>query len=882
MLRIIQSKGGAKNYFTKSDYLSESQELSGKWYGKAAQMLGLEGEVGKQEFDRLCDNEHPDTGEKLTLRNRDGRTIGYDFNFHVPKGISIAYEIMGDERILDAFNQAVDETMHEIEHDAATRVRKHGGNINRTVGNLAWAKFVHKTARPVDGVPDPHLHAHCFVQNVVFDEKENSWKAGQFRDIKRDARYFEAAYHARLAANVKQLGYHIERRGKSWDVAQVPEPIAAMFSRRTKEIEAKAAEKEKELAEENKTLSVKQKAELGAKSRKSKQTDLSMSDLRQVWRERLSDDDAASIGMPSQAPRSVEVDRSVQAMKHATEHCFERSSVIPKRQLLAEALRFGVGDVSVDGVAQQLDDQDVIVRKLANRDMATTHQVLAEERAMLDFVKAGRSSQLPLVNEWKPKRKWLNSDQHHAVKSLLESKDRVVVIRGGAGTGKTSLMSEAVEAIEKEGTSVFTFAPSAEASRGVLASEGFNATTVAELLVSEKLQGEVAGSVLWIDEAGLLSSKDLKQVLDIAKANGNRVVLSGDPKQHKSVERGDVLQMLEDEKAVKPIVVEKIERQKGVYRRAVEHLSVGNTEKGIDELNVLGWIKSIADGKERMQTLAESYADEVAEKKSTLVVAPTHAEAAQATVAIRTELKLRELIGSNEHQFKQYKPVHLTTAEKADPAMFSQGNVLVFHQNIPGIKRGATRKATPEVLAKAIQHPDRFSVFTEADVGFARGDKLRVTRSGKTLDGEHRIYNGNVFDIKDFDQDGHFVLQNGWKIDKDFGHVSLGYVSTSHSSQGKTVDHVFVVESSTSFPAAGKEQLYVSVSRGRKKATILTDDLDEFRQAVSRGNERMTAIGMTSRSSDPRKLKARRQRIFKEIGHERDRQQARKTEVSRG
>ena len=96
------------------------------------------------------------------------------------------------------------------------------------------------------------------------------------------------------------------------------------------------------------------------------------------------------------------------------------------------------------------------------------------------------------------------------------------------------------------------------------------------------------------------------------------------------------------------------------------------------------------------------------------------------------------------------------------------------------------------------------------------------------------------------------------------------------------MDHVFVVESSTSFPAAGKEQLYVSVSRGRKKATILTDDLDEFRQAVSRNDERMTAIGMTARSRDPKKQKARRQRTLKENGHERDRQQTRQAEVSRG
>ena len=194
MLRIIQTKSssGAKSYYSKSDYLSEGQELTGYWYGKAAKWLGLHGTVEKECFDRLCDNRHPRSGDQLTIRNREGRTVGYDFNFHAPKGISVAYELLGDERILEAFNSAVDQTMEEIEKDASTRVRKHFGNTDRNVGNLAWAKFVHKTARPVNGLPDPHLHAHCFCFNTVYDEKEDAWKAGQFRDIKRDAPYFEA------------------------------------------------------------------------------------------------------------------------------------------------------------------------------------------------------------------------------------------------------------------------------------------------------------------------------------------------------------------------------------------------------------------------------------------------------------------------------------------------------------------------------------------------------------------------------------------------------------------------------------------------------------------------------------------------------------------
>ena len=126
MLRIIQNRAAesAKSYYSQADYLSEGQEQIGSWGGKGCQLLGLDGQVSKKAFDRLCDNLHPISGKQLTPRTRSDRTVGYDFNFHVPKGVSVAYTFNQDERILDAFRESVDETMEELERDARTRVRR--------------------------------------------------------------------------------------------------------------------------------------------------------------------------------------------------------------------------------------------------------------------------------------------------------------------------------------------------------------------------------------------------------------------------------------------------------------------------------------------------------------------------------------------------------------------------------------------------------------------------------------------------------------------------------------------------------------------------------------------------------------------------------------
>src|ERR1043165_1036561 len=218
MLRITQNStaGGAKSYYSTSDYYTEGQELVGIWRGRGADRLGLHGNVRQEDWDALCDNRNPATGAVLTLRQKDNRRVGYDVNFHVPKSVSILYGMTRDDRILDAFRESVNATMEDMEAEMKTRVRASGRNEDRTTGNMVWGEFVHFTARPVGGVPDPHLHAHCFVFNTTWDGEESRWKAGQFAELKRDAPYFEAGFHSRLARKLEELGLPVERTRKGW------------------------------------------------------------------------------------------------------------------------------------------------------------------------------------------------------------------------------------------------------------------------------------------------------------------------------------------------------------------------------------------------------------------------------------------------------------------------------------------------------------------------------------------------------------------------------------------------------------------------------------------------------------------------------------------
>jgi conjugative relaxase-like TrwC/TraI family protein len=858
MLRVIASRN-AKEYFTESlkreDYYSEGQEVSGNWQGIGAQKLGLSGGITTADFESLCDNQKPGTNERLTQRNKSNRTVGYDFNFHCPKSVSVAYEFTQDERILDAFKMSVNQTMREIESEIKTRVRKQGANENRTTGNMIWAEFVHFTARPVNGIPDPHLHAHCYTFNTTWDDEEKKWKAGQFRDLKADAPYFEAAFHARFSKQLAEMGYRIERTAKGWELAGVPQRVLDEFSKRTEQVEQKA----KELG----ITSAKGKDGLAAMTRERKQKQFSKQELRELWNARVSAEERASIqnNLRNKTPETHKVSE-MKAMDFAMQHCYERASIVTDKELLRHALRFGVGDVDVAKTKRQLLRDELIKETVDGRQWLTTKDVLAEEKRLIDFVADGKGKFKPFGSvKYQFQNPKLSDEQRNAVRHVLQSTDRVTAIRGGAGTGKTTMMKEAVAAIESGGAKVFTFAPSAEASRGVLrADAGFaNAETVEALLQNPKLQAQVRGQVIWIDEAGLLSVRTLARVADLAEKENCRIILSGDTAQHRAVERGDALRLLEKHASLPAAELKEIWRQKAdAHKAVVADLQRGNLENAFKRLDKLGMLREM-DADKRHEALATDYAVAVKAGKSALVISPTHAEGERVTREIRAKLKAAKKLGANEREFIQLKNLQWTEAQRADGRNYQAGQVVQFHQNIAGFRRGErvavkahdasgvlVERQNGGTASLPLDVAARFQVYEARKITLAAGDWLRITQNGFTKE-KQRLNNGDLKQVKGFTKDGDIKLANGWVVSKDYGNLTHGYCLTSYSSQSKGVDCVFVAESSESFRAADREQFYVSASRFKEALTIYTDDKHQLLEAVRKSSHRPSATDLVKK-----------------------------------
>src|SRR5215831_8952858 len=161
------SAGQAQNYHQKEftsreqNYWSQQGVIAGEWQGRLATALGLSGVVSEEQFARLSQGQHPDTGEQLVRQRAayeytdpDGKTVntmehraGWDATFSAPKSVSLTALVGGDDRVREVHRESVRKALEQLEYYTMARI---GGNRPpETTGKFIAAKFEHDTARPV-------------------------------------------------------------------------------------------------------------------------------------------------------------------------------------------------------------------------------------------------------------------------------------------------------------------------------------------------------------------------------------------------------------------------------------------------------------------------------------------------------------------------------------------------------------------------------------------------------------------------------------------------------------------------------------------------------------------------------------------------------------
>jgi conjugative relaxase-like TrwC/TraI family protein len=577
MLSIGKLGIGQERYYLEKvaegaeDYYSGEGEAAGEWTGDAATRLGLDGDVEAEQLTAMLTGRNPADGEPLLGGSgvpAKGAVPGFDLTFSAPKSVSLLWGLGGPvtaREVQAAHREAVGAALNYMQREACWTRRGAGGSeFVKGSGYLA-AAYRHRSSR--NG--DPQLHTHVLIANAT-----------QGPDGRWTRLYHPAIYdHATTASYIYEahLRHELSRRlGVDWQPTR--KGIAEIEGFADEHLQAFSTRRAEILAAVGPDASAASRQVATLATRKPKEADISRGELLERWRSRAEEIglDRAAIERTFDAETRVrpdvaetpavstqQIDRAVTA---AASH-FDRRDAI---KAVADSLRAGASGPAVERLADAFLASDAVIQigEGAKGPRYTTQRIWKLEREALGAVErmrsqgpnpAGELIAAPVIAA----RPTLKDDQRQMVRRLLTHSEGVAVVIGEAGTGKTFAIAATAEGWAQAGIELRAAAPTWRAAN-VMRSDGLPATSIARLLVQldraehDGGDGLPRGSVLLIDEAGMVDSATLARLIDHAERADAKLVLVGDPEQLGEIEAGGLFRAIADR--AEPIVLDEVIR----------------------------------------------------------------------------------------------------------------------------------------------------------------------------------------------------------------------------------------------------------------------------------------------------------------------------------
>ena len=927
----IGSAAQGTSYYEKDGYYAsddpEHREASA-WAGKGADALGLAGPVDPDVFRAVLEGKVPDgSGRALGRRDKDGKLVhrpGRDVTLSSPKSVSLVGLVGGDARVVGVHDRAVEATLAWIEGNAAeTRMKDPAtGRMVREGGQkMVAATFRHDTSRNLD----PQLHTHAVIANMV-QGADGKWRSMANEKLYESKMLIGAIYRSELARGLGRLGYEIEKTHADgrFEIAGVSRTVVEAFSTRRAEIEAGMAERGMGSPADNPRL-----AERAALVSRAAKRDIDRGELAAVWQRQGADlgfdapalvaEAAAKGAEPPGAAREAapdtpagrggaargtggesvasERDRDVapalhspaeEAVAWAVAHLSEREAVFARTDLLAAALAWDPGKVTVGEAEAAVGRSEGAgtlhaARMPGMEGLLTTDRAVADEKETIALMTTGQDrGGTPMRARAVDKALRngpLTQGQKAAVKLILASDDRVVGVQGYAGSGKTTMLNRARALLEKRGYEVRGLAPSASAARTLEGEAAIGSETLQRFLAryggvaagrmtakgEKEMRSSFAKTVLVVDEGSLASTVQARDLLRIAdRLRIPRVVLVGDEKQLDAVDAGKPFAQLQAA-GMKTAVMDQIMRQRDpALKEAVEASLAGDIARAFEKLgdNVAEVNPDNLAGAAAARWLA--LPPEARER--TGLMAPSHALRVGINGIVRERLTRDGVVHGPAMETERLASRGYTNAEKALARNYMPGDVVGFHRpykrlgvekgdelRVAGVDRGAGTVTLAGGDGRTVAwEPGRIAaraggveVYKRETMELQAGDRIRWTRNDAGLG----LVNSQTAEVTAV-RDGRvsFRLEDGRTLDMNAGdpqlrHVDRAWASTVHAFQGRTVDTVIAAIEANHPNLTNQKMLYVEISRARDRAELVTDDKAALREQIQAlTGERIAAL----------------------------------------
>jgi conjugative relaxase-like TrwC/TraI family protein len=805
--------GASAEYYT--GYLTKADgELPGVWMGSQAPGLGLSGEVTTEALEALLSGHDPSTGMQLGRAlvdrfDKHGTTIkavaGYDATLSGPKSLSVLWGLTGDDGWAECHDVAVNAVVEMIEkYGSTTRIRSNGTRLHPETQGLTAGVFRQSTSR----ADDPQLHTHVVISAKV-QTADGRWYAVDALTVKKYQQAFGYLYQSVLRAEVT------DRYGVVFDpivngqaeIAGVPSELLDQFSKRAREIGFEMNDKLVEfLIREGRDPSAFEYAAMereAAVDTRSKKTGATVPDLRTRWER-----EAASLGINAtalidsiaEAARRSPIEASPVAVSDVIEELATRKSTWNRMDVLrticdtvtpqpgddgatwATALDQAVDrvlgscidlDPETDSTLRRsCDGRSLYIEPITNQ--STSEHVLAQEEQVLTWALDAQADNATPSDTIADDA--LDDGQHDAA-SAVAGHDRLVLVVGPAGAGKTRMLQAAVHDLHAQARPVIGFAPSAKAADVLKSEAGMIADTVAKLLYELDHPDPERrpwfdcgpGTTVIVDEAGMLTTADLHRLVVHAEQRQWRLALVGDPYQLQAVGRGGMFQELCT--TGRTIELEHLHRFTNEWEAETSlRLRQGDPE-ALHFYNTFGRIR----------------AGTIDEHLDTITDAWTRSRDDGDTISITTTRN--EHVHAINHHIQQRR---IEAGELDQNTLTPIADDWAMVGDIVATRRNDRRLRT------------------------TRGEPIR-NRERRTITGTNQ--NGEITVAR---LDGHGTIT----LPADYvrQHVQLAYATTEHGAQGETADRSITLATT----ATTGRGLYVGMTRGRDEnlALVVTDTPD--------------------------------------------------------
>ena len=796
--------GDDRNYYSAG----EQADVTAKWHGSGLETDGLqEGQpVSPEKFSELLENS--------------GRgCAAYDCTLSAPKSVSICAEA-GDPELardmMDAHRAAVAQVIAHLERNEVGFVtRRDGIDEWMQTGKADVAEFVHGVSR--DG--DPQLHSHCIFINRTWGEDGEQRTIDGHRFFAAQKAY-GAEYRAALARELQQRGYEIvitDPEQGFFELKGLEPDTLERFSKRRQAILQEMERTGEHGAE------AAQRANLATRRTKKH---IDQEQARAAWQQEL-----AEVGqeLPHSTGKPIETAASKQEAYDAALYDLERSTFAFSGKQLTEAVmaRGVAAGMTVEDARQMIaHDQNLLTGEPTSGKTGdvwyTTERNLRMDKSIEESYLAARGqlrnsitteqagkfiSRAEAGQEYK-----LNGEQRHAASAILSSHSQQMAVQGLAGVGKTFMVSRVVDAAQKynktasqnEQIHFVGLAPSGKAASGLLEESGIqtggtihsymNTLTGYRPQKGEPIKQEwdftnapkaQGREIVFIDEAGLLDNQLIDQLQKMAAARSGsagqvQLVFMGDYSQLPPVGAAEPFKHLTEldaaaGKSGNTVFMTNIQRQQDkALLQAVNESVKGDHLLTFEALQAKGDYREIHGEKTRRKAVTREMTDGIGLEdygKNLLIVGTNRDRRAYNDMIRAAYIQRGELEEGKEYTVTVPDGEH----ERQEQRRFSKGERVIFLTNSRSL--GVMNGQTGQIVG-------------------IDGDTFTVKKDdGKTVTVDLKKYNS---------------LDQGWSV-------------TNYKAQGMSVGGKVICDMSTTSKQQYRNDLYVDVSRAKRRAIVFTD-----------------------------------------------------------